>query len=85
MRNFLVVTFAASFLWACSGDPPKGDGNKAAVEDRALLRLDANQGWSAKQAVHAMHALEDAGIAEPHRSAMMAYFERTATFLINRD
>lgn len=34
----------------------------AAVEDRALLRLDANQGWSAKQAVHAMHALEDAGI-----------------------
>ena len=35
MRNFLVVTFAASFLWACSGDPPKGDGNKAAVEDRA--------------------------------------------------
>ena len=30
-------------------------------------------------------ALEDAGIAEPHRSAMMAYFERTATFLINRD
>ena len=34
----------------------------AAVEDRALLRLDANQGWTAKQAVHAMHALEDAGI-----------------------
>ncbi|MCW5579992.1 MAG: dipeptide epimerase [Luteimonas sp.] len=34
----------------------------AAVEGRALLRLDANQGWSAKQAVHAMHALEDAGV-----------------------
>ncbi len=34
----------------------------AAVEDRALLRLDANQGWTAKQAVHAMHALEDTGI-----------------------
>ena len=30
-------------------------------------------------------ALEDAGIPEPHRQAMMAYFERTATFLINRD
>jgi o-succinylbenzoate synthase len=34
----------------------------AAVEDRALLRLDANQGWTAKQAVHAIRALEDAGI-----------------------
>ncbi|MGY1409500.1 MULTISPECIES: dipeptide epimerase [unclassified Luteimonas] len=34
----------------------------AAVEGRALLRLDANQGWSAKQAVQAMHALEDAGV-----------------------
>ena len=26
----------------------------AAVEGRALLRLDANQGWTAKQAVYAM-------------------------------
>lgn len=34
----------------------------AAVEGRALLRLDANQGWSAKQAVFAMRALEDAGV-----------------------
>ena len=34
----------------------------AAVEGRALLRLDANQGWTAKQAVHAVHALEDAGV-----------------------
>ncbi|MBB5208764.1 dipeptide epimerase [Chiayiivirga flava] len=34
----------------------------AAVEGRALLRLDANQGWTAKQAVHAMHQLEDAGV-----------------------
>jgi o-succinylbenzoate synthase len=34
----------------------------AAVEGRALLRLDANQGWSAKQAVHAMHTLVDAGV-----------------------
>src|SRR4249919_868833 len=34
----------------------------AAVADRALLRLDANQGWSAKQAVHAIRAMEDAGI-----------------------
>lgn len=34
----------------------------AAVEGRALLRLDANQGWTAKQAVVAMHALEDAGV-----------------------
>ncbi len=34
----------------------------AAVEGRALLRLDANQGWTAKQAVQAMHALENAGV-----------------------
>lgn len=34
----------------------------AAVEGRALLRLDANQGWTAKQAVHAMQTLEDAGV-----------------------
>src|SRR5690606_3576386 len=31
-------------------------------EGRALLRLDANQGWTAKQAVYAMHALENAGV-----------------------
>jgi o-succinylbenzoate synthase len=34
----------------------------AAVEDRALLRLDANQGWTAKQAVYALQSLEDAGV-----------------------
>lgn len=34
----------------------------AAVEGRALLRLDANQGWTAKQAVYAVQALEDAGV-----------------------
>ncbi|MFT4198186.1 MAG: dipeptide epimerase [Pseudoxanthomonas sp.] len=34
----------------------------AAVEGRALLRLDANQGWTAKQAVYAMQRLEDAGV-----------------------
>jgi L-alanine-DL-glutamate epimerase-like enolase superfamily enzyme len=34
----------------------------AAVHDRALLRLDANQGWTAKQAVHAHQRIEDAGI-----------------------
>jgi o-succinylbenzoate synthase len=34
----------------------------AAVEGRALLRLDANQGWSAKQAVYALNLLEDAGV-----------------------
>src|SRR5919106_6931707 len=34
----------------------------AAVEGRALLRLDANQGWTAKQAVYAMNLLEDAGV-----------------------
>ncbi|UPG93754.1 dipeptide epimerase [Luteibacter aegosomatissinici] len=34
----------------------------AAVENRALLRLDANQGWTAKEAVYALHALEDAGV-----------------------
>ena len=34
----------------------------AAVEGRALLRLDANQGWTAKEAVHAINTLEDAGV-----------------------
>lgn len=34
----------------------------AAVEGRALLRLDANQGWTAKQAVFAIQQLEDAGV-----------------------
>ena len=34
----------------------------SAVEGRALLRLDANQGWTAKQAVHAIGMLEDAGV-----------------------
>jgi o-succinylbenzoate synthase len=33
-----------------------------AVEGRALLRLDANQGWTAKQAVYAVQTLEDAGV-----------------------
>jgi L-alanine-DL-glutamate epimerase-like enolase superfamily enzyme len=34
----------------------------AAVESRALLRLDANQGWTAKQAVYALQTLEEAGV-----------------------
>ncbi|MFI2810340.1 MULTISPECIES: dipeptide epimerase [unclassified Microbulbifer] len=34
----------------------------AAVKGRALLRLDANQGWSPKQAVQAIRSLEDAGV-----------------------
>ena len=34
----------------------------AAVEGRALIRLDANQGWTAKEAVYALHKLEDAGV-----------------------
>jgi o-succinylbenzoate synthase len=34
----------------------------AAIEGRALLRLDANQGWTAKQAVYALQTLEDAGV-----------------------
>src|SRR5215475_11277758 len=33
-----------------------------AVEGRALLRVDANQGWTAKQAVFALQTLEDAGV-----------------------
>ncbi|PPU92041.1 dipeptide epimerase [Xanthomonas albilineans] len=33
-----------------------------AVGGRAQLRLDANQGWTPKQAVHAMHTLEQAGV-----------------------
>ncbi len=35
----------------------------AAVAGRASLRLDANQGWTARQAVRALRALEDAGVA----------------------
>ncbi|WP_369978876.1 dipeptide epimerase [Xanthomonas bundabergensis] len=35
----------------------------AAVAGRAVLRLDANQGWTPKQAVYAMRTLEDAGVA----------------------
>ena len=34
----------------------------AAVADRALLRLDANQGWTAKQAVQALQTLEAGGV-----------------------
>ncbi|ATD67334.1 MULTISPECIES: dipeptide epimerase [Luteimonas] len=34
----------------------------AAVDGRASLRLDANQGWTPKQAVRAIRQLEDAGI-----------------------
>ncbi|MCK7597203.1 dipeptide epimerase [Microbulbifer sp. CAU 1566] len=34
----------------------------AAVKGRALLRLDANQGWSPKQAVAAIRGLEEAGV-----------------------
>ncbi|MHA6205092.1 dipeptide epimerase [Dyella soli] len=34
-----------------------------AVKGRASLRLDANQGWTARQAVRALHAIEDAGVS----------------------
>ncbi len=34
----------------------------AAVKDSALLRLDANQGWTAKEAVYAIRNLEDSGV-----------------------
>lgn len=34
----------------------------AAVEGKALLRLDANQGWTPKEAVYALNKLEDAGV-----------------------
>ncbi|MET0935147.1 MAG: dipeptide epimerase [Luteibacter sp.] len=33
-----------------------------AVGDRASLRLDANQGWTPEDSVHALHAMEDAGV-----------------------
>jgi len=32
------------------------------VNNRALIRLDANQGWTAKQTVYACHQLEKAGV-----------------------
>jgi L-alanine-DL-glutamate epimerase-like enolase superfamily enzyme len=34
----------------------------AAIAGRALVRLDANGGWTPKQAVRAIHQLEDAGV-----------------------
>ena len=34
----------------------------SAVKGRALLRLDANQGWTPKQAVSAIRSLEEAGV-----------------------
>lgn len=34
----------------------------AAVSDRALLRLDANQGWTSKQTVSALRELESSGV-----------------------
>ena len=34
----------------------------AAVNDRALIRLDANQGWTPKQTVTILKALEDSGV-----------------------
>ncbi|WCL55239.1 dipeptide epimerase [Gimibacter soli] len=34
----------------------------AAVKDRCLLRLDANQGWTARETVAALHELESSGI-----------------------
>ncbi len=34
----------------------------AEVKDTALLRLDANQGWTAKEAVFALRNLEDSGV-----------------------
>ena len=40
MKRTLLVAFAASFLWACGGDPPKDDGNKAGVEDRTAGKPD---------------------------------------------
>lgn len=35
----------------------------AAMAGRAVLRLDANQGWTARETVRAMQALESAGVA----------------------
>jgi len=32
------------------------------VKNKALIRLDVNQGWTAKQTVKAIHELEDAGV-----------------------
>src|ERR1044072_6182216 len=43
-------------------DIERGKAIYDAVAGRALLRLDANQGWTAKQDVYAMHTLEDAGV-----------------------
>ncbi len=34
----------------------------ATVKDSALIRLDANQGWTAKEAVFALRSLEDSGV-----------------------
>jgi peptidoglycan-associated lipoprotein len=44
MKKTLLVAFAASFLWSCSSDPPKDDGNKAGVEDRTPGARPADSG-----------------------------------------
>ena len=44
MNKTLLAAFAASFLWACGGDPPKDDGNKAGVEERTPGKPPADAG-----------------------------------------
>src|SRR3546814_3453196 len=45
----------------------------AAVEGRALLRLDANQGWTAKQAVYAMQARSEEHTSELQSLMRISY------------
>jgi L-Ala-D/L-Glu epimerase len=65
----------------------------AAVEGRALLRLDVNQGWTAKQTIHALQSLEDAGVklelveqpVKAHDLAGMRYITERANTPIMAD
>ncbi|CAM3479259.1 mandelate racemase/muconate lactonizing enzyme family protein [Stackebrandtia soli] len=45
-----------------AGDLERLRAIRAAVGDAVTLRLDANQGWSAKQAVRIIRGMEDAGL-----------------------
>ncbi len=48
--------------WRIGLDMERIKAIDAAVKDKALIRLDANQGWTAKEAVNALRNLEDSGV-----------------------
>jgi L-Ala-D/L-Glu epimerase / N-acetyl-D-glutamate racemase len=45
-----------------AGDPARVRAVRSAAGERARIRLDANQGWTAREAVRVIRAVEDAGL-----------------------